>query len=380
MLNQNLRQQIVRQSFNPLHHLLQCFGYGNKRAEGFAKQEQNTFNPHVPNQLHHTAVQLHKLWGCTSTSYMTLNPANSIFFEQQGEAYLAYRLYLGVAITVGSPVGSHPATVRCVRQFLNFCRGQHWLPVFFAVENNHAIYRELKLKEVQVAEDAYLELEQLEFRGKNWQDVRTALNRAGRETLRFCQFKSSQTDAVAIHSQLEQLSVEWLQTKKLPELCFMLGSTDTISDPVVRTFYAINSQGQVEGFVTWLPFFGERGGWSLDLMRRKAEAMPGIMEFLIASSALQFKAEGCVIIGLGAAPLAPIQCQRSSSRVEHFVSKVSSFLSPFYHFDSLFAFKRKFRPEWRPLYMFYQAGNSLTLPRIGLALISAYLSCARCCL
>jgi lysylphosphatidylglycerol synthetase-like protein (DUF2156 family) len=308
------------------------------------------------------ARQLLQRFGCSSISYMTLKAENELFLERKGEAYLAYRYRLGVAATVGDPIGSAEGIERCIHQFVIFCRQRGWTPVFFVVEKNLPIYAKLGLECTQVAEDAYLDLENLVFKGKHWQDVRTALNRAKREQL---ELHRLEPNSAAILKQIRQVSAEWQATKKLPEIDFLLGSVKMVCDPAVRTYYAQDSHGQVQGFVSWVPREGA-SGWALDLMRRRNKAMPGLMDFLIASSALQFKAEGYRSLGLGAVPLAPIQCKRALSTNEKMLDWLKPCLEGLYGFSSLYAFKQKFRPEWKPLYVFYPATSSYL--RIGAAL------------
>ena len=50
---------------------------------------------------------------------------------------------------------------------------------------------------------------------------------------------------------------------------------------------------------------------------------------------------------------------------------LSSSLEPVYGFRSLLNFKKKFQPEFRPLIMAYP--DRVALPRIGVALVRAYL-------
>lgn len=50
---------------------------------------------------------------------------------------------------------------------------------------------------------------------------------------------------------------------------------------------------------------------------------------------------------------------------------LSGALEPVYGFRSLLAFKAKFRPEYRPLYMAYP--DTATLPPIATAITRAYL-------
>jgi lysylphosphatidylglycerol synthetase-like protein (DUF2156 family) len=293
---------------------------------------------------------------------MTLKAGNELFLERQGAAYLAYRCHLGVAVTLGDPIGGTEGILRCIHQFVDFCRQRAWIPVFFMAEKDLPIYSKLGLKRTQVAEDAYLGLKDLELKGKPWQDVRTALNRARREQLDLHRFEPNSSPTIL--KQIRQVSAEWQSTKNLPEIDFLLGSLKMILDPAVRTYYAVK-QDQVQGFVSWVPCEGAQG-WALDLMRRRHNAMPGLMDFLIASSALEFKAEGYSSLSLGAAPLAPVQCKRSLSTNEKALYWLKPCLEGLYGFNSLYAFKQKFRPEWKPLYVFYPARSNWL--RIGVVL------------
>lgn len=318
------------------------------------------------------AKELCRAWGKTATSFMTLNNQNHFFFDPEQNAYIAYRVHLKVAITVGDPVGPAEAVAPCIRQFNLMCQQRGWTPAFFAVEDNLNIYQNLGFKRLQVAEETYLKVAELSFKGKSNQDVRTALNRASREDIKFCRFEPGQAQAFSpVYMQMKQISNDWLQSKGLPELRFMLGSVDTVCDPEIRTYYAQDKHGAVQGYVSWLPCYSVEG-WSLDLMRRSKDALPGIMEFLIARSALQFQLEGIKRIGLGAAPLAPIQNLHKPSRLEQVLyNKVRPILDRFYSFSNLFHFKRKFKPDWKPLYLVYP--RNLALYRITLALLITYI-------
>ncbi|HEX2913033.1 MAG TPA: DUF2156 domain-containing protein [Chloroflexia bacterium] len=316
------------------------------------------------------AQRLYNQWAKTSTCYVSLNNQNHFFFEEQGEAYLAYRKCWRVAITVGEPVGSAEGIRRCVSQFLDFCQREKLIPAFFAIQNELEVYRASGLKELQVAEDPYLDLTRLTFKGKCWQDVRTALNRAERQDIELRRLTGASGSQVT--AQLELVSQEWLGNKKLPELGFFLGNTKSLSDPRLRVYYAIErSSGKIQGFVSWQPVNGSNG-WALDMMRRGCDAMPGLIEFMIARSALEFKAEGFESLALGAAPLAPVQQPRRLCIIERGINQMLPVFNRYYTFSSLYHFKRKFNPEWRPLYLFYP--SLLKLPLVSFALVYQYLA------
>jgi lysylphosphatidylglycerol synthetase-like protein (DUF2156 family) len=329
------------------------------------------------------AQRLLHQWGDTSSSYMTMNPGNHFFFEASGSAFLAYRERWGVAISIGDPIGSPEARRHCSFEFIRFCQQQGLVPAFFALEKDLDFYSSqsssplLKsgkgMKKVQVAENAYLDLPNLQFKGKSWQDVRTALNRAKRDGIRLVEYDPQHTSS-QVFAQLAEISREWLRCKKLPELGFTLGDLTTIRDKSVRTFYAIDTNGVVQGFVSWLPIYAGQG-WTLDLMRRNQGSMQGIMEFLIASAALRFKEEGYLKLSLGACPLAPVQAARKLSLLEQVMARSVGGFNRFYPFQSLFAFKRKFQPTWQPLYLCYP--STKTLPRVSLTVLALYLSCPK---
>jgi lysylphosphatidylglycerol synthetase-like protein (DUF2156 family) len=112
-------------------------------------------------------------------------------------------------------------------------------------------------------------------------------------------------------------------------------------------------------------------GWTLDFMRRRTDAPQGVMEFLIASAALAFQDEDAQFLSLSGAPLARIDDDQSARGVQRLLDLIARRLEPVYGFGSLLAFKAKFQPEYRPLYLAY--ADPVALPAIGSALTRAYL-------
>ncbi|MFT2689215.1 phosphatidylglycerol lysyltransferase domain-containing protein [Clavibacter zhangzhiyongii] len=114
-------------------------------------------------------------------------------------------------------------------------------------------------------------------------------------------------------------------------------------------------------------------------MRRRPDGINGVMEFLIARSAMRMKEDGIEFMSLSAAPLAQTraappapadaadgQQERQESAVERILEFLADSLEPVYGFRSLLEFKRKFQPELVPLIMAYP--DATALPTVGLAL------------
>lgn len=310
--------------------------------------------------------------GGSTLSWMTTWPRNTYFVREDGRSYLAYRKHAGVAVALGDPIAPDGTAAATVTEFASMCENTGLVPcVFSATEETVSATRELGWQHVQVAEDNVLDLEGLEFRGKAWQDVRSALNKAAKQDIEFRLVRLADQPE-PILAQVRALSEEWMADKGMPEMGFTLGGLDEAMDPATRVGLAVDAEGTVHGVTSWLPVYtgaGEVGGWTLDVMRRSAHGFRPVMEFLIASACVAFREEGARFVSLSGAPLA-----RSASPacpLDRALESLGRVMEPYYGFRSLHAFKAKFQPRRVPLYLAYR--DEADLPRIGLALGRAYL-------
>ena len=154
---------------------------------------------------------------------------------------------------------------------------------------------------------------------------------------------------------------------------FTLGGLDELDDPHVRCLVAVDAEGRLHGVTSWLPCYrdGEPVGWTLDFMRRGSEGFRGVMEFLIATAAMQFKLEGAEFMSLSGAPLARAERDLHPDGLQRLLDGVGRVLEPVYGFRSLLAFKAKFQPQYKPLYIAYP--DPVALPAITNAIGRAYL-------
>ncbi|MEV6646983.1 DUF2156 domain-containing protein [Amycolatopsis sp. NPDC051371] len=312
--------------------------------------------------------------GGSTLSWMTTWPRNTYFVREDGRSYLAYRRHAGVAVALGDPIAPDGTAAATVTEFTAMCENTGLVPcVFSATEATVAATREQGWQHVQVAEDNVLDLEGLEFRGKAWQDVRSALNKAAKQDIDFRLVRLADQPE-PILAQVRALSEEWMSGKGMPEMGFTLGGLDEAMDPATRVGLAVDAEGTVHGVTSWLPVHtgaGKVGGWTLDVMRRSPHGFRPVMEFLIASACVQFRAEGARFVSLSGAPLARSGGDGPARTVDRALESLGRVMEPYYGFRSLHAFKAKFQPRRVPLYLAYR--DEADLPRIGLALSRAYL-------
>ena len=319
-----------------------------------------------------SATEILRKSGGSNLSWMTTWPDNRYFVTGSGTSVVAYQVHAGVAIAIGDPVGPTEERASAITEFVQDSERFGLVPtVFSATAPTTAAAAANGLREVQVAEDTLIDLSTLEFRGKSWQDIRTAINRAGKEQIRF-RLTRLADEPWSVIAQVRSISEQWVGDKGLPEMGFTLGSVDEAMDREVRVGLAEDETGSIHGIVSWLPVYtGDGiGGWTLDLMRRRDGAFRPVVEFLIAESLLAFKAEGAGFASLSGAPLARTEGTEVTG-LPKVLDTLGAVMEPVYGFRSLHAFKSKFQPHYASMHMIYR--DEADLPRIGIALAKAYL-------
>lgn len=294
------------------------------------------------------------------------------WYSPTGDVAVTYRLSAGSAIALGDPVGPRSQWPQAIQAFTAWSADQGLVVAWYAATPG-SLSAHPTSRHLHIGEDAVLDLATLEFRGKRWQDVRTALNRAERDGIRLESVGLATADD-DLRRQVAELSQRWVDDKLLPEMGFTLGGVTEALDPDVRTHLAVDAAGVVHGVTTWLPVHqeGVLVGWTLDLMRRRTDGFRPVMEFLIARSAQEFQAEGFRTMSLSVAPLARRSVDNGQDGLlGKGLDRVAAVLEPAYGFGSLAEFKAKFAPRFEPVYLVY--GRVADLPDIAVAISRAYL-------
>jgi lysylphosphatidylglycerol synthetase-like protein (DUF2156 family) len=325
-------------------------------------------------------------YGGGSIGWLRTWPTFSTWRSRDERVAIGYTVAGSVAIALGDPVGPTDRWPDAVAEFRRFCRYAGWTPCWFAATD--ALVRSEATagwRSVQIGEDTVLPLGALDFKGKQWQDVRTARNRATRDGIRLVSGRLADLEPVLVE-QVAVISSAWVAEKPLPEMGFTLGTVSHALDDEVRTHLAVDAEGVVHGVTTWLPVHqdGEVVGWTLDVMRRRPGGFRPVIEYLVAESALLFQQQGFRTLSLSVAPLArrprelvltedgAVGAARPAGRtVDRGLERLSRLLEPSYGFRSLLDFKAKFHPEFRPVHLVYQRTADLAV--IGWGISHAYL-------
>ncbi|WP_144761683.1 bifunctional lysylphosphatidylglycerol flippase/synthetase MprF [Curtobacterium sp. 9128] len=307
-----------------------------------------------------------------SLGHMGTWHGNAVWSHPDGLGAVAYRVRGDVALTVSDPVCGAADRAAVISAFAVHCEENGWTPAFTSV---HDPVRAILVPEgwtaLPVGVEAVLDVTTFDLRGKRRQDLRTASNRADREGVRDEWTSFEQLD-LARRAEVEAICTRWAADRRLPEMGFTLGGFRELDDPDVRLALAIDAEERVVAVTSWLPVYscGTLTGYTLDVMRRGEDGMPGVVEFLIARTALRSREAGLTTLSLSGTPLAAHD-PASRAVLDRGSRLLARVLEPAYGFRSLQRFKEKFGARHEPLWLVVP--TPLHVPRVARALAGAYL-------
>ena len=326
------------------------------------------------------ARRLLERWGGAPLLFFALLPDKRYLFGEsgQGEWAVAYRVVGRHALALGDPVGDPAAAPAAVAAFLGLCRRQGWRPSFYQVTSAHLeAYRAAGLHPVKVGEDAQIRLADFSLAGKRFKNLRNDLRRVEKAGVALEAYGPGAPPEAGAVADMAEISAGWRRAHRAKEGSFAMGGFTPDSDlfQANRFFVARDTDtGRMLAFTTFVPVFGEgeTRGWALDLMRRRPDALHGVMDFLIISAAQRFGEEGAELVSLGLSPLAGAEEEAEAAAVSHVRRFLFTRLNRIYNFQGLHTFKGKFATHWEPRYLVSRRGLGLA-PAAG-AILKAHLA------
>jgi lysylphosphatidylglycerol synthetase-like protein (DUF2156 family) len=151
-----------------------------------------------------------------------------------------------------------------------------------------------------------------------------------------------------LREQLEQVRERWRDGTPERGFTMELGGGVTGENPDLLLAVATDREdGRPLGFLRLVPAFGERPGWSLDLMQHDPDAPNGMTEFLIANTAQALAQRGVERLSLNFAAWGRLfDPDTQLSRVQRLQRRIALALNPYFQITSLRDFNAKFDPEW----------------------------------
>lgn len=316
------------------------------------------------------AAEIIRTYAASGIAYFALGQDKSYFFNEDGTCVIPYMLTGGVALAAGDPIGPDEDIEPTIAAFCAYCDENDWTSAYFQVqETTLPLYHAADFETLKIGEEAMLDLASFDLKGKAKDDLRAAVNRAGREGWQFF-FCDQPIEDQALVAKLEAISEAWLSDKFGGEMGFTMGGTPITGSHETLVTGATDATGQVMAFVTWAPVFAVRG-WTVDFMRRAPGAPNGVMEYVMVETINRLRERGDRVVSLGLAPLANVEAENPDAilSLEKGIELIYERFNTAYRFKSLHQFKEKFIPRWENRYLVYP--NLAAVPRVVYALVNA---------
>lgn len=274
-----------------------------------------------------------------------------LLFNEARTAFLMFGVEGRSWVALGDPVGPAAEREDLAWRFREGVDLHGARTVFYGVRAEELpLYLDLGLTPVKLGEEGRVALPRWTLDAPELQSLRHARDQVAGEGCTLAVVPSAEVGQVM--DELRQVSDEWLAERNARERGFSLGRFDPAY--VARFPVAVvRKGGRIVAFADlWLS--GGREEASVDLMRHRADAPAGVMDFLFCELFAWARGEGYRWFSLGMAPLPEVADRPLAPLWNRVNSLVFRHGEHFYNVQGLRQYKEKFGPEWSPVYIAVQ--------------------------
>jgi lysyl-tRNA synthetase, class II len=304
--------------------------------------------------------------GSDSLSFFALRRDKSYLFSPSGRAFLAYRVIAGTALVSGDPVGEEAEIGELFAELRRITRAHGWRLAVVGASGEHLErYRALGLKPVPIGEEAVLRPQEFSLEGRAIRKVRQSVSRLEKAGYTF-RIAAADEVGPALEAELADVSAAWLGGEA--ERGFSM-AIDDLHVPGTMLALAEDGARRIGGFLHLAPS-PAGGGWSLSAMRRRPDAPNGLTEFLVVETLAWAREAGASEVSLNFCALTDFLApERVTTPVRRLVRRGLLLADNVFQLERLYAFNRKFFPEWRRRYICVERFTDL--PAVGFAYLHA---------
>jgi phosphatidylglycerol lysyltransferase len=289
-------------------------------------------------------------YGWNSTAYQILNPGFELWFSARHPAVVGYVRAGGKRVVGGAPVAADSELRDVASEFERDAAANGSGVVYFGAEARlDSLYRD------DASHSAILLGAQPSWDPSDWEAIiashaslRAQLHRARNKGVKVELWPS---DRAEHNPELKKLLQEWLGTRGLPPLHFLV-EPETLGQLRDRRVFVATRGKLPVGFLVASPI-PARNGWLTEQFVRGHEAPNGTAEMMIDAAVRWVAQQGAGYVTLGLAPLSARAGEMSSPSllIRLGFKWVRAHGRRFYNFAGLDSFKAKFAPErWEAVY------------------------------
>lgn len=290
--------------------------------------------------------------GWNATSFQIINPGISHWFSAAGDAVVGYVEAAGIRVVAGAPVAALARLGEVAAEFEAASRHAGFGVCYFGAEQRlEQLYRHSPAHSMALlgAQPAWDPLH-WEKTCRLHASLRAQLHRARNKGVVVQEWPVALAEE---HPALRRCLAEWLSTRGLPPLHFLV-EPETLARLAGRRIFVASRAGQEVAFLVASPV-PARHGWLVEQFVRGHGAVNGTTDLLVDAAMRTFAAEESRFVTLGLAPLSQHVRALESRREPLWLRVVLGWVRlhgrRFYNFAGLDRFKARLRPmRWDPVY------------------------------
>jgi phosphatidylglycerol lysyltransferase len=290
-------------------------------------------------------------YGWNATSYQVVNPGIEHWFSTRGDAVVGFVRRHGVRVVAGAPICAKARLAEVVSEWERAAAQAGDRVCYFG-----AAGRVKSLLENRPGYATVLLGAQPVWQPAQWPRIiarhaslRAQLYRARNKGVEVCEWSPERATA---HPALQRCLEEWLETRGLPPLHFLV-EPQTLAYLEDRRIFVARQSGRVVGFVVASPV-PVRNGWLTEQFVRARNAPNGTIELLLDHAVRAMAAGGAEYVTMGLVPLSRrtwLPADYNPLWLRLVLTWIRAHGRRFYNFDGLEAFKAKFQPRaWEPIF------------------------------
>jgi phosphatidylglycerol lysyltransferase len=299
-------------------------------------------------------------YGWNATAFQIVNPGITLYFDAEEDAVIGYVAKNGVRVVAGAPVCAENVLENVIARFENDAEKHGQRVCYFGAAERviHLLGNRPGYSSVILGAQPVWTPQNFVERVAASASLRQQLARARSKRVRVREWQAHEAHE---HPALSRVLAEWLETRTLPPMQFLV-QPETLSRLAGRRIFVAEQSGAHAsphadavpiGFVILSPV-AARNGWFTEQFVRGKNAPNGTIELLLASTVEAVAKHGSEYLTMGLVPLAR---QTWGSHRFHplwlrmALQFVHKYGQRFYNFDGLERFKSKFSPDaWETVY------------------------------
>jgi phosphatidylglycerol lysyltransferase len=305
----------------------------------------------VTDEEYSVAKDLIISFGRSPLDYFKTYRDKMIFFPDNRNAFVAYRIAGNFAVVLENPVaGDDREMINCIQQADSHFFQNGLKSIYYRVpENSLPLYRELQKKYILFGQEGLVDLSVFTLEGSDRHSVRNAVKKVSRAGYTARIHTPPVKDGIL--QKIKSVSEEWLHDTGRKEIVFSQGMFlwDEIKQQTILTVES--EEEKIVAFLNLIPDY-VGGEITYDLIRKTRDAPNGIMDFMLVELFNHARALNYQFVNLGFAPMSGLDDMKSFP--ERSMKFAYEKIKAFAHYKGLRDYKDKFATEWQNRYLVYQ--------------------------